>query len=97
MHNAERKQNNKKSNENKHRGYGYKGNFNNLAYNDVFVHQGNIEQTYIENGLDAEGIKNVAKILDGLKDTNFFIISHKDHDPHHNGKCIYNCPHCPLL
>lgn len=39
---------------------GYKGNFNNLAYNDIFIHQGNIEQTYIENGLDAEGIKKSA-------------------------------------
>ena len=44
-----------------------------------------LDEVY-DGAFDAEGIKNVAKILDGLKDTNFFIISHKDHDPQEYGQ-----------
>lgn len=46
-----------------------------------------LDEVY-DGAFDAEGIKNVAKILDGLKDTNFFIISHKDHDPQEYGQHI---------
>ncbi len=46
-----------------------------------------LDEVY-DGAFDAEGIKNVAKILDGLKDTNFFIISHKDHDPQDYGQHI---------
>lgn len=46
-----------------------------------------LDEVY-DGAFDAEGIKNVAKILDGLKNTNFFIISHKDHDPQEYGQHI---------
>lgn len=46
-----------------------------------------LDEVY-DGAFDAEGIKNVSNILNGLKDTNFFIISHKDHDPQDYGQHI---------
>lgn len=39
-----------------------------------------------DGAFDSEGIKNVAKILDSMKEINVFIISHKDHDPQDYGQ-----------
>lgn len=39
-----------------------------------------------DSATDAEGVKAIAIILDSLKDTNTFIISHRDHDPQAYGQ-----------
>lgn len=39
-----------------------------------------------DSATDAEGVKAISIILDSLKDTNTFIISHRDHDPQAYGQ-----------
>ena len=39
-----------------------------------------------DGSFDAEGIKGVANIINSMKNTNVFIISHKDHDPQEYGQ-----------
>lgn len=39
-----------------------------------------------DSATDSEGVKAIAIILDSLKDTNTFIISHRDHDPQAYGQ-----------
>lgn len=44
-----------------------------------------LDEVY-DGAFDSDGIKNVAKILDNLVNSNVFIISHKDHDPQDYGQ-----------
>lgn len=44
-----------------------------------------LDEVY-DGSFDTEGIKNVASILNSLKEANIFIISHKDHDPQDYGQ-----------
>jgi DNA repair exonuclease SbcCD ATPase subunit len=39
-----------------------------------------------DSATDSEGVKTIATILNSLKDTNVFIISHRDHDPQAYGQ-----------
>lgn len=39
----------------------YKGNLEILAYDDTFIHQGNVNDTYHEFKLDGEGISSLVK------------------------------------
>lgn len=41
-----------------------------------------------DSATDSEGVKAIAIILNSLKDTNTFIISHRDHDPQEYGQHI---------
>lgn len=40
----------------------------------------------MDSATDAEGIKSIQTILNGLEDSNVFIISHRDHDPQSYGQ-----------